>query len=249
MQTNGHAPEPVVSVVIPCLDERESIAACVREALDTLQGLGLGGEVIVVDNGSTDGSGELAAAAGARVVEEPRRGYGSAYLAGFRAASGYFVVMGDGDGTYDFSEIPRFIAELQAGADLVIGSRLLGQIRPGAMPWLHRYVGNPLLTGVLNMRFNTSVSDSHCGMRGFRRDVLPRLGLRTTGMEFASEQLIRFSKLGLEIREIPIEYRPRLGESKLSSFRDGWRHLRLLLADESPSLALAPEERVAAPAE
>ena len=197
------------------------------------------GEVIVADNASEDRSAELAADAGARVVSEPRRGYGSAYLAGFAAARGRYIVMADADLTYDFGEIPRFVEQLEGGAELVMGDRM-ENIHPGAMPWLHRYVGNPVLTGMLNAFFRTGVSDAHCGMRALRRDVLPRLDLRTTGMEFASEMVIRASKEKLEIREFPIEYRPRGGESKLSSFRDGWRHLRFLLVHSPTHLFMIP---------
>jgi glycosyltransferase involved in cell wall biosynthesis len=232
-------PQPVVSVVIPCLDEAEAIERCVAGAREALESAGLEGEVIVVDNGSQDGSAELAAAAGATVVYEPRRGYGSAYLSGFDAASGEFIVMADADLTYDFAEIPRFVHCLEEGAELVMGNRM-GDIRPGAMPWLHRYVGNPLLTGILNLFFHAGVSDAHCGMRALRRDVLPRLDLRTTGMEFASEMVIRAAKEGLDVREIPIAYHPREGESKLSSFRDGWRHLRFLLVHSPTYLFLIP---------
>ena len=180
-----------VSVVIPCLNEVESVAACVREARTAIAGAGYDGEVVVVDNGSTDGSGEAARAAGARVVEEGRPGYGSAYRAGLSAARGRYVVMGDADGTYDFGEIPRFVQRLEEGADFVVGSRLRGTMEPGAMPWLHRRVGNPVLTAILNLFFRTGLSDTHCGMRAFRREHLDALDLRTTGMEFASEQIIR----------------------------------------------------------
>jgi hypothetical protein len=233
------ADEPVLSVVIPCLDEADSIEIVVRKALETIEREGIAGEVIVADNGSKDGSPELAAAAGARVVHETRKGYGSAYLAGFAAARGRFIVMGDADDTYDFSEIGRFLGPLEDGADLVMGNRLRN-IHPGAMPWLHRYVGNPILTGVLNLFFKTGVSDAHCGMRAFRRDLLPALDLRTTGMEFASEHVIRSSKLGLDIRQIDIDYHPRKGESKLSSFSDGWRHLRFLLVHSPTWLFVVP---------
>jgi glycosyltransferase involved in cell wall biosynthesis len=232
--------EPLVSVVIPALNEAESIEACVRRSIETMEAHGIAGEVVVADNGSDDGTPELARAAGARVIHEQRKGYGSAYLAGFAAARGKYIVMGDADETYDFGEIARFVEPLEDGADLVMGSRLRGRIHPGAMPWLHRYVGNPVLTGVLNLFFRTGVSDAHCGMRAFRRELLPRLDLRTTGMEFASEQVIRSSKLGLDIREIPIEYHPRTGESKLSSFSDGWRHLRFLLVHSPTWLFLVP---------
>src|SRR3954463_7089045 len=236
----GAAPgEILVSVVIPCLNEEDNIERCVRVALDVMEAHGLHGEVIVADNASEDRSAELAAAAGARVVHEPRRGYGSAYLAGFNAALGRYIVMADADLTYDFNEIPRFVEQLDAGAQLVMGDRM-DNIHPGAMPWLHRYVGNPVLTGVLNVFFRTGVSDAHCGMRALRRDVLPRLDLRTTGMEFASEMVIRAAKEQLDIREFPIEYHPRGGESKLSSWRDGWRHLRFLLVHSPTHLFLIP---------
>jgi glycosyltransferase involved in cell wall biosynthesis len=231
--------EIVVSVVIPCLNEEENIEACVAAALAALDESGIPGEVVVADNASEDRSVELATAAGARVVVEPRRGYGSAYLAGFAAARGRYIVMGDADLTYDFGEIPRFVEKLEDGAELVMGDRM-DNIHPGAMPWLHRYVGNPVLTGILNVFFRTGVSDAHCGMRALRRDVLPRLDLRTTGMEFASEMVIRAAKENLDIREFPIEYHPRGGESKLSSFRDGWRHLRFLLVHSPTHLFMLP---------
>ena len=232
--------EFLVSVVIPALNEAESIEACVRRSLETMEVHGIRGEVVVADNGSIDGTPEIARDAGARVIHEPRKGYGSAYLAGFAAARGRYIVMGDADETYDFCEIGRFVEPLEEGADFVMGSRLRGHIHRGAMPALHRYVGNPVLTGVLNLFFRAGVSDAHCGMRAFRRELLPRLDLRTTGMEFASEQVIRASKLGLDIREIPIEYHPRTGESKLSSFSDGWRHLRFLLVHSPTWLFLVP---------
>ena len=228
-----------VSVVIPCLNEADNIEACVRKAHAVLDEHGISGEVVVADNDSDDGSPELAAAAGARVLHEPRRGYGSAYLAGLAAASGEYIVMADADLTYDFGEIPRFVEHLDAGAQMVIGDRM-NNIHPGAMPWLHRYVGNPALTGILNLLFRTGIRDAHCGMRALRRDVLPVLDLRTTGMEFASEMVIRAAKEGLDIREFPIEYHPRGGVSKLSSFRDGWRHLRFLLVHSPIHLFVLP---------
>jgi glycosyltransferase involved in cell wall biosynthesis len=228
-----------VSVVIPCLNEAANIEECVRRSLGALMAAGISGEVVVADNDSQDGSGELATAAGARVVHEPRRGYGSAYLAGFAAARGEFVVMLDADLTYPFEEIPRFVSQLREGADLVMGDRM-DNIQPGAMHWMHRYIGNPLLSGTLNLFFRTGIRDAHCGMRGFRRDILPRLDLRTTGMEFASEMVIRASKEKLDIREFPIEYAPRGGDSKLSRFRDGWRHLRFLLVHSPTHLFVVP---------
>jgi glycosyltransferase involved in cell wall biosynthesis len=228
-----------VSVVIPCLNEAESIQSCVALAVRTMELQAIPGEVIVADNGSDDGSAELAERAGARVVREPRRGYGSAYLAGFAAARGAYIVMADADLTYDFGEIPRFLAELEDGADMVVGDRMRN-IHPGAMPWHHRYIGNPLLSGLLNLLFHTGVSDAHCGMRAFRRDRLEQLDLRTTGMEFASEMVIRAAKAELEVRQLSIEYHPRGGESKLSSFRDGWRHVRFLLLHAPNHLFILP---------
>ena len=229
----------LVSVVIPCLNEAENIETCVAAALEAIVRMGVPGEVVVADNDSEDDSARLAERAGARVVVERRRGYGSAYLAGFAASRGRYIVMADADLTYDFSEIPRFVAALEQGAEMVIGDRM-DNIQPGAMPWLHRYVGNPILTGLLNLFFRTGISDAHCGMRALRREVLPRLDLRTTGMEFASEMVIRASKENLRIAEFPIEYHPRGGESKLSSFRDGWRHLRFLLVHSPNHLFIVP---------
>ncbi len=228
-----------LSVVIPCLNEAESIEACVLEALGAISRLGVTGEVIVVDNGSIDGSGELAERAGGRVVIEPLRGYGNAYRAGLVVANGEYIVMADADRTYDFDDIPRFVDRLQAGADMVVGDRMQN-IEPGAMPWHHRYIGNPLLSRLLNALFHTGVSDAHCGMRALRRDCLDRLALRACGMEFASEMVVRAAKEALEIQQIPITYHPRIGESKLSSFRDGWRHLRFLLLHSPNHLFILP---------
>jgi glycosyltransferase involved in cell wall biosynthesis len=234
-----------VSVVIPCLDEAGSIATCVIAARNALAESDYAGEVLVVDNGSADGSGALAAAAGARVIEEPRRGYGNAYLAGLAAAQGRYIVMLDADLTYDAGELPKFVEELESGGDLVLGDRMKG-IQPGAMPWLHQHVGNPMLTGLLNRLFGTDVRDAHCGMRAVRREVLPTLDLRTSGMELASEMVIRAAKARLDIRQFPIEYHPREGESKLSRWRDGWRHLRFLLIHSPKHLFLAPGAAIAA---
>jgi glycosyltransferase involved in cell wall biosynthesis len=227
-----------VSVVIPCLDEAPTIAECVTAARAVLADSGLPGEVIVVDNGSTDGSGDLARAAGALVVVEPRRGYGSAYLAGLAVARGDYIVMVDADLTYDFREIPRFVRELEDGAQLVVGNRMRS-IRPGAMPWLSR-LGNPLLSGFLNVLHRTNVRDVHCGMRALRREIVPLLNLRTVGMEFASEMIIRATRERLDVRELPIELHPRVGRSKLAPFRDGWRHLRVILVYNPTFLFLVP---------
>ena len=239
------ASELSVSVVIPCLNEAESIERCVSSALSVLRETGIKGEVIVADNDSDDGSPLIAAQAGAVVVHQPIRGYGSAYLAGFAAARGRYIVMADADLTYDFDEIPRFVSELDAGADMVIGDRMKN-IHPGAMPWHHRYIGNPLLSGFLNLLFKTGIDDAHCGMRAVRRDRLAQLDLRTTGMEFASEMVIRAAKEKLVLAQFPIEYHPRGGESKLSSFRDGWRHLRFLLVHSPNHLFIFPGAVMAA---
>jgi glycosyltransferase involved in cell wall biosynthesis len=243
--TQSATPESVpetldVSVVIPCLNEAETIAICIGKAKRSMERAGLSGEVVVADNGSTDNSDLIAAENGARVVHERRRGYGNAYLAGFAAARGRYIVMADGDDTYDFELVSKFVEPLDAGADLVMGSRLKGRIHKGAMPALHRYLGNPVLTGMLNLMYGSGVSDAHCGMRAFKREALERLDLRMPGMEFASEMVIRASKAGLRIEEIPIEYHPRRGESKLKSFRDGWRHLRFLLVHSPTHLFLVP---------
>ena len=229
-----------VSVVMPCLNEAASVARCVAQALAALERAGLSGEVVVADNGSEDGSPALAADAGARVVHATTRGYGAAYLAGLRAARGRYLVLGDADGTYDFAAVPAFVAKLRQGHDLVLGSRFAGQILPGAMPWLHRYVGNPVLTGILGLFFGQRVSDAHCGMRALTRDALDRMRLRTSGMEFASEMIAMASRQGLTVGEIPITYHPREGESKLRSFRDGWRHLRFMLLLSPTPVFLVP---------
>jgi glycosyltransferase involved in cell wall biosynthesis len=229
---------PSVTVVIPCLNEAETIGESVRRARAALGRLDRPCEVLVVDNGSDDGSAEFAAAAGARVIHEPRRGYGSAYLAGFAAAETDYLVMVDADLTYDFEEIPRFVSELDAGYELVIGNRLEG-VQPGAMGVLSR-IGNPILSGLLNLLYRTPVKDAHCGLRALRRDVLSTLALNATGMEFASEMVIRAARSNLQLRELPIELHVRGGESKLSPFRDGWRHLRLMLVYSPGFLFLMP---------
>ncbi len=234
-------PMPAISVVIPCLDEAESIAECVAKARRGIAASGLPGEVLVVDNGSTDGTPELAEAAGARVVHESRRGYGSAYLRGFREARGRYLVMGDGDGSYDFEDVPRFVAPLHAGdADLVMGTRLKGTILPGAMSWSHRWIGNPILSGMLRLFYRTRVSDSHCGMRSFTREALDRMALRTTGMELASEIVVAALRSRLRLDEIPITYHPRGGVSKLNGLRDAWRHVRFMLLFSPSHLFLVP---------
>jgi glycosyltransferase involved in cell wall biosynthesis len=220
---------PQVSVVIPCLDEEAAIGDVVDESWRGLERCGRSGEVIVVDNGSTDRSAEIAADAGATVIREPRRGYGRAYLTGLAQARGEYVVMGDGDGTYPMARLGSFVDALDAGSDLVLGSRFEGRIHSGAMPWSHRWIGNPILTGMLNRLFGVRVSDAHCGMRAIRRSAIPLLDLHSTGMEFASEMVFKAFRRRLEVREIPIDYFPRTGESKLSRFGDAWRHVRFML--------------------
>ena len=232
--------EPQISVVIPCLDEEEAVGNVVDQALEGIRRSGRSGEVIVVDNGSSDASADVAAAHGARVVTEPRRGYGSAYLAGLTAARGEFIVMGDADETYPLQELGPFVDRLEAGDDLVIGSRFQGTIHGGAMPRLNRFVGNPILTGMLNLLFGVKVSDAHCGMRALRRDAVPLLDLHSTGMEFASEMVFKAYRRDLRVSELPIDYFPRTGESKLNRFGDAWRHMRFMLLYSPSWLYLVP---------
>jgi glycosyltransferase involved in cell wall biosynthesis len=220
---------PEVSVVIPCLNEEAAVGKVVAQAWDGINRSGRSGEVIVIDNASTDRSAEVAASHGATVVREERRGYGSAYLAGLLRARGTYIVMGDADETYPLDELGRFVERLEEGDDLVIGSRFNGTIHGEAMPWLNRHVGNPILTGLLNLLFGVKVSDAHCGMRAVRSEALAELDLHSTGMEFASEMVFKAYKRGLTVSEIPIDYYPRIGESKLNRFGDAWRHVRFML--------------------
>jgi glycosyltransferase involved in cell wall biosynthesis len=221
-----------LSIVLPCLNEAETLETCIRKAQGSLVSLGVSGEVIVADNGSTDGSQEIARAAGARVVHVPRKGYGAALQGGIRAARGRYVLMGDADDSYALDDIGGFLEALQGGADLVMGNRFAGGIEPGAMPLLHRYVGNPVLSWAGRLFFGVPIGDFHCGMRGFRRDSVVGLGLRTEGMEFASEMVVRSSLQGLRIEEVPTRLRPdgRSRAPHLRTWRDGWRHLRFLFA-------------------
>jgi glycosyltransferase involved in cell wall biosynthesis len=219
----------MVSVVMPCLNEEESVGRCVAAALNGIRKTGLTGEVIVCDNGSSDRSVEVARESGAVVVTEPRRGYGNAYRRGFAAARGRYLVMGDSDCSYDFSRLDELVAPLLDGYEYVLGSRFGGAILPGAMPWTHRYIGNPVLTGALNRLFGLKTSDAHSGMRAFTREAYRRMGLRSEGMEFASEVVVSAAQAGLRMTEVPIVYHPRLGESKLRGLRDALRHLRYML--------------------
>jgi Glycosyl transferase family 2 len=233
---------PEVSVVLPCLDEAETVATCVCKALHSLQDLGIAGEVIVADNGSTDGSRALARDAGACVVDVPTRGYGAALAAGIEAARANFVVMADADDSYDLEHLGPFVEALRGGADLVMGNRFAGGIEPGSMPFLHRYVGNPVLSFVGRLFFHSKISDFHCGMRGFRRDAILGLELRTTGMEFASEMIVKATLRDLRVVEVPtpLHRDGRTRAPHLRTWRDGWRHLRFLLLYSPRWLFLYP---------
>ena len=220
-----------LSIVLPCLNEAETVGLCVAKAVGWLRESGVAGEVIVADNGSTDDSPELARAAGARVVTVRRKGYGNALIRGIRAARGKYVIMADADDSYDLEHLGPFLERLRAGDDLVMGNRFAGGIEPGAMPWLHRRIGNPVLSGLGRLFFRTPVRDFHCGIRGFRKEAIVDLGLRAGGMEFASEMIVKASLADLRISEVPTTLRPdgRSRAPHLRSFRDGWRHLRFLL--------------------
>ena len=234
-----------VSVVLPTMNEEKAIQVVLPRIKEVLDGMGLEYEVIVVDK-SSDRTPEIARELGAIVVRQEGRGYGDAYLTGFRHAKGKFILMMDPDGSYDPNDIPALLEPLLRGeADLVMGNRLGDGMDDGAMPWLHRKVGNPLLTWVLNFFFKAGINDAHCGMRAIRRDALERLPLRCSGMEFASEMVIEAAKRGLRIKEVPIRYHRRIGESKLSSFRDGWRHLRFMLLYSPTHLFLIPGSLIA----
>jgi glycosyltransferase involved in cell wall biosynthesis len=218
-----------ISVVMPCLNEEGSVGICVAKAFEGIRKTGLVGEVVVSDNGSTDRSVAVAEAAGARVVHQPERGYGNAYLKGFAEARGRYIVMGDSDDTYDFRALDDLVEPLTRGYDYVLGSRFGGQIQKGAMTFSHRYIGNPVLTAILNRFFGLKSSDAHSGMRAFTREAYERMALRCEGMEFASEIVIKAGRARLKVAEVPIVYHPRIGETKLNTFRDGWRHLRFML--------------------
>jgi hypothetical protein len=231
-----------LSVVLPCLDEAETLATCIRKARRSFAVLGVAGEVVVADNGSADGSQDIARSEGAVVVDVPRRGYGAALIAGIRASHGEYVLMADADDSYALDDLGGFLRELRDGADLVMGNRFRGRIEPGAMPFLHRYVGNPVLSLVGRVFFHIPVGDFHCGIRAFRRDRVLGLGLVTSGMEFASEMVVRASLAELRIREVPTVLRPdgRTRTPHLRTWRDGWRHLRFLLAFSPRWLLLYP---------
>ncbi|GAA3751040.1 glycosyltransferase family 2 protein [Terriglobus aquaticus] len=231
-----------LTVVMPCLNEAETLATCVDKALAALRDNGIDGEVVVADNGSTDGSQAIAAEHGARVVPVPIRGYGAALNAGITAARGRYVLMADADDSYNFAHIPRFLEQLRAGNDLVMGNRFQGGIGPGAMPPLHRYLGNPVLSWLGRWLFRTPIGDFHCGIRAFSRTGYDALDLRTTGMEFASEMVVKSSLLGQRIAEVPttLQKDGRSRPPHLKTWRDGWRHLRFLLMYSPRWLFLAP---------
>ncbi len=236
------ATEFEVSIVMPCLNEAETLASCVQKAQRAIAQLGVSGEVVVADNGSTDGSAAIASRLGARVVEVPRRGYGRALIAGIDAARGELVIMGGADDSYDFTAIRPLIDRLRAGDDLVIGNRFAGGIERGAMPWMHRWVGNPVLTFIGHVFFHSPVGDMHCGLRGFRKAAYMAMRLRATGMEFASEMVIKASLQRMRIAEVPVTLSPdgRSRPPHLRTWRDGWRHLRFMLLFSPRWLFLYP---------
>lgn len=218
-----------VSVVLPCLNEEESIGICIKKINAVFAKEGIWGEIIVADNGSLDHSREVAQSLGAKVVIEPQQGYGAAYLRGLKETQAKFIVIADSDNTYDFYDIPKFLKPLKEGYDFVIGSRFRGRMQKGAMSWTHRYIGNPILSGMCRLFFHTRLSDIHCGMRAFTIEGYRKMNLGTLGMEFATEMVVSALQESLKICEIPIDYHPRKGESKLKPFSDAWRHIRFML--------------------
>lgn len=228
---NPNLPPVDLTILMPCLNEARTVAACVRDARAYLEQAAIDGEVLVADNGSTDGSTAIAEAAGARVIHVPQKGYGAALMGGINEAQGRYVIMGDADSSYDFSRLGAFVAQLRAGADLVMGNRFKGGIEPGAMPALHRYLGNPVLSFVGRLFFRVPIHDFHCGLRGFSRQAILKLGLVTPGMEFASEMVAKAALGNLRVEEVPTTLRPdgRDRPPHLRTWRDGWRHLRFLL--------------------
>ena len=230
------------SIVMPCLNEAETLATCIQKAQRSLDENNVAGEIIIADNGSSDGSQELAAALGARVVNVSARGYGNALMGGIAAARGKYVIMGDADDSYDFASLAPFISQLRAGYDLVMGNRFLGGIKPGAMPPLHRYLGNPVLTTIGRLFFRSPVGDFHCGLRGFSKSAITNLDLHTTGMEFASEMVVKATLHSMRVTEVPTTLSPdgRTRAPHLRSWRDGWRHLRFLLLYSPRWLFLYP---------
>jgi glycosyltransferase involved in cell wall biosynthesis len=240
--TPGAAAQIELTVLMPCLNEAETLARCIEKARRMLDEQGIAGEVLIADNGSTDGSDEIAAGLGARVVRVSEKGYGSAISGGVDAARGRYIIMADADSSYDFGECPRLLEKLRAGSDLVMGNRFRGGIRQKAMPTLHRYLGNPVLTAIGRLFFKAPCSDFHCGLRGFTREAFLRMDLHTTGMELASEMVVKASLFGMRIAEVPVTLSPdgRSRPPHLRSWRDGWRHLRFLLLYSPRWLFLYP---------
>ena len=239
---NGEGASIELSVVLPCLNEAEALETCIRRAQQAMRDADIHGEVIVADNGSNDGSIEIGERLGARVIQVVAKGYGNALRGGIAAAKGKFILMGDADGSYDFGHIPRFVVELRKGADLVMGNRFRGGIRPGAMPALHRYLGNPVLSGLGRLFFKSPFGDFHCGLRAFSRSAYERLSLQTVGMEFASEMVVKATLLNMQMAEVPTTLSPdgRTRPPHLRTWRDGWRHLRFLLLYSPRWLFLYP---------
>lgn len=231
-----------LTVVMPCLNEENSVGICVEKAVTTMERLGIAGEVLIIDNGSTDRSVAIAKSHGARVLHHPLKGYGNALRRGFVEAYGRYIIMADCDDSYDLTDLERYVVELRQGAEFVMGNRLKGEIKPGAMKWLHRWIGNPLLSWFLNVLFDSGVGDSHCGMRGFTKEAVARLNLKMPGMELASEMVIKSSLAKLKTVEIPITLWPdkRGRPPHLRSFRDGWRHLRFMLMCSPGALFVVP---------
>lgn len=248
LESGGHRADagggqaPLVSAIIPCLNEEQTLGLCIGKALGAFERLGIAGEVVVGDNGSTDKSVEIALEWGARVIHQPVKGYGAAITAAAGAARGQYLIMADADDSYDWSQLDDFIEGLTNGADLVMGNRFAGGIEPGAMPPLHRYFGNPVLSAVARWLHNSPIRDFHCGMRGFTREAFDRMAARSPGMEFASEMIINAHRAGLKISEVPIKLYPdkRGRPPHLRSFRDGWRHLRLIIAHAPDTVYLVP---------
>jgi hypothetical protein len=234
--------EVELTILMPCLNEAETLATCIGKAQSYLARSGVVGEVVIADNGSTDGSQQIALKAGARVVEVPEKGYGAALSGGIEAASGKYIIMGDADDSYDFANLDPFVEKLRQGYALVMGNRFKGGIKPGAMPWHHRYIGNPILSFCGRLFFGSTIGDFHCGLRGYDRAAVQALTLRTTGMEFASEMVVKATLGGLKIAEVPTTLSPdgRSRAPHLRSFRDGWRHLRFLLLFSPRWLFLYP---------
>jgi len=233
---------PEISIILPCLNEAETLEACIRKAMGYLERSGVAGEVVVADNGSTDGSREIALGCGARVVTVPLRGYGAALYGATLAARGQYIVMGDADDSYDFSSLDLFVAKLRQGYDLVMGNRFAGGIQPGAMPWKNRYIGNPILSTIGRALFHCPARDFHCGLRGYSKEAFTRMDLRTTGMEFASEMVIKATLSGMKIAEVATTLSPdgRSRPPHLRPYRDGWRHLRFMLLFSPNWLFLYP---------